>query len=244
MERNKAKLVIRGDTQKKGIDYLETFSPVVKFTTIKCLLTIVAKRNWTVYQLDVNNAFLHGDLHEEVYMKIPLGLQVSPSTSTSASPIVCKSKKSLYGLKQASRRQWFSKLSEALTSRGDASSKNDYSLFSKFWDGFLSVVDDILLAGDNIDELNALKHILHDQFKIKDLGNVHYFLGLEISKHSQGYLMTQQKFTSDLLAEFHCDQFSAVVAPLDSSIKLLPDMGMPHCDASLFRRLVGKLNFL
>ncbi|PHT38386.1 hypothetical protein CQW23_21959 [Capsicum baccatum] len=195
-----------------------------------------------VYQLDFNNAFLHGDLHEEVYIKPPLGLTLSSSIPTST-PLVCKLRKSLYGLKQASR-QWFSKISDAL-SRGYSSSKNDYSLLTKRVGHSLTVltvyVDDILLARDDVFELDSLKLFLDTQFKIKDLGLVHYFLGLEISSTPQGYLMSQQKFAFDLLLdEFHCEQFSAISAPLNASLKLTTDMGAPLTHPCTYRRLVDQ----
>ncbi|XP_047267685.1 uncharacterized protein LOC107866935 [Capsicum annuum] len=149
-------------------------------------------------------------------MKPPLGLILSSSMPTSA-PLVCKLRKSLYGLKQTSR-QWFSKLSDALSLHDYSSSKNDYFLFTKRVDGSLTVlavyVDDILLAGDDIFELDELKLFLDTQFKIKDLVLVHYFL------------------------------FSPLFAPLDTSLKLTNDMGAPLTDPSTFCRLIGKLNFL
>lgn len=145
LERFKASLVAKGFNQKYSIDYEETISPVIKMPTVRCILANAASHKWTVHQLDINNAFLHGDLHEEVYMKMPEGLP-NPNNQ------VCLLKKSLYGLKQASR-QWHAKLVNELRGLGFTQSKNDYSLFTKNNDDHTTLlavyVDDILVTGSN-----------------------------------------------------------------------------------------------
>ncbi|XP_019239365.1 PREDICTED: uncharacterized protein LOC109219379 [Nicotiana attenuata] len=213
-------------------------------TTVRVLVTVAVKKGWDIFQLDVNNAFLHGDLYEEVYMEVPPGLLID---QTGPQKVVCKLNKSLYGLKQASR-QWYAKLTEALSSMGYRHSENDYSLFSKKTSShtiFVAVyVDDVIITGDDSVEIANLKSFLDKQFRIKDLGKLHYFLGLEVLYKSDGIIMSQRKFTLDLLKEYDCFGYSSLSSPLDPAVKLKGDEGTLLPDPTYYRKLVGKLNFL
>ena len=143
IERYNARLVAKGYTQIEGMDYQETFSPAAKLITVHCIMAIAAARNWTLHQLDVQNAFLHGDLAKEVYMLPP------PGYSRHGENLVCRLNKSLYGLKQASCN-WYSKFSCAIRKADFKQSMADYSLFTRVHeDSFTAVliyVDDMIIT--------------------------------------------------------------------------------------------------
>ncbi|WVY93987.1 hypothetical protein V8G54_033075 [Vigna mungo] len=241
IERYKARLVAKGFTQTEGMDFFETFSPVVKITTVRFLLSIVVSRKWFLHQLDVDNAFLHGDLDEEVYMKPPPGL-ILPEPN-----LVCKLHKSLYGLRQASR-QWNSKLTSALLSCGFSQSTADHSLFiRKTATSFIALlvyVDDIVLTGDNMDDITTVKQFLNQKFRIKDLGNLKYFLGFEVARSQQGLILNQRKYCLDILADFGLTGCKPTHSPSNPNDKLKDDDGDILPDPTSYRRLIGKLQYL
>ena len=160
---------------------------------------------------------------------------------------MCKLKKSLYGLKQASR-QWNAKLTEVLLSSGYQQSKSDYSLFTKHdhtsFTAILVYVDDLVLAGNNLSEIQSMKSLLDAKFKIKDLGNLKYFLGMEVARTPKGIALYQRKYTLDLLQDVGLLGAKPVSTPMDYTLKLSKGSGNPLLDHSAYRSLVGKLLYL
>lgn len=199
--------MILGYKQKYDIDYVETFAPVAKMTTVRALLTVAAMKDWFVDQLDVSNAFLNGDLEETIYMAMPPGycgqgsrisVNVAKAKNEGVTQLVCRLQKALYGLRQASR-QWHHKLYVTLVASGFKHSNADYSLYSQVNNGAITLVliyvDDILIASNCQGSINELKGMLANYFNIKDLGPVNYFLGLEIDRSASGYFISQRKYT-------------------------------------------------
>lgn len=205
--------------------------------------------------MDVSNAFLHGELDETVYMHMPqgytgIGSRITVNSKiikTTASTLVCKLKKSLYGLKQAPRN-WFSKLSVTLLSMNFTQSKADYSLFILTKDESITLVliyvDDLLISGNCNNSINSLKAMLSEVFHMKDLGDVTYFLGLEISRSESGFFVSQRKYTTDLLNDYNLLNTTPLKLPIDLHLKLTPDKGTPLENPQPYQRLLGRLIYL
>ena len=241
VERYKARLVAKGYSQTYGVDYDETFAPVAKMNTIRTLISIAANKQWKLFQMDVKNAFLHGDLHEEVYMEIPHGFGTEETVGK-----VCKLKKSLYGLKQ-SPRAWFGRFRNEVCSFGYRQSNADHTLFYKHRNGKSTIlvvyVDDIVITGDDEPEITRLKKALAKSFEVKDLGFLHYFLGIEVAYGAQGIYLSQRKYVLDLLTEVGMLNCKPAVTPIEQNHRITADAGKP-IDKHKYQRLVGRLIYL
>ena len=209
----KSRLVAKGFSQKEGIDYFATWAPTARHTTARVFLHLAASRDMEIDAMDVDQAFLQGELHEEIYMDPPPALPDSP-----APDMVWRLRKPLYGLKQ-SPRQWHAKLKIALLQLGFQPSHGDPSLYvgitsQGIW--MLVYVDDMLLASEDPAELAALKHALKNLFPMKDLGSVKTYLGMDVTRDrdKRELYLSQERYIHDLLHRFQFTDCKAADTPL------------------------------
>ncbi|XP_015163234.1 uncharacterized mitochondrial protein AtMg00810-like [Solanum tuberosum] len=185
-------------------------------TMVRTIIAIVTSQNWSLYQMDVKNAFLHDDLKEDICMKPPRGLLSSPTS------YVCKLKRSLYGLKQAPRT-WFDNFCSTLLQFSFEQSKYDSFLFLRKTSagcGFLLVyVDDFIITGTDSSLITSLQQQLKNSFHMKDLGTLTYFLGLEVHNVASGVFLNQHKYIQDLISLAGLQVFSSVDTPLELNVK-------------------------
>ncbi|KAG8472493.1 hypothetical protein CXB51_034175 [Gossypium anomalum] len=214
--RYKGRLVVKGYLQEAGIDFHETFSPVVKPTTIRVVLAIAVSLGWSLRQVNVNNAFLNGDLSEEIYMVQPPGFK---QQGDNGQQLVCRLRKALYGLKQAPRA-WFHKLREFL------------------------LANDIIVTGSDSDAINQFVKSFNHQFSLKDLGRLNYFLGIEVTYIPDGLVLNQKKYILDLLKKASMDKSSSSPTPMVSTCQLSAHEGSLVDDESFFRSIVGALQYV
>ena len=224
VDRYKVRLVAKGYSQTYGIDYDETFAPVAKMGTVRTLISCAANFGWPLHQLDVKNAFLHGDLQEEVYMKISPGFANEQTFEK-----VCRLKMSIYGLKQ-SPRAWFDRFRRAVCDMGYSQCNGDHTVFYKHQGTRITIltvyVDDIVSTGDDVEEIKKLKERLGRAFEVKDLGPLRYFLGIQIARSPKVIIISQRKYVLDLLAETGCLGVVRVVHLLIGITKLVTSLGI------------------
>jgi hypothetical protein len=241
LERYKARWVLRGFTQRPGIGFFETFSPVVKPATVRTILSLALSNGWPIHQLDVNNAFLQGTLSETVYCAQPSGFEDSVHPD-----YVCRLNRSLYGLKQAPR-VWYSRFASHLFQLGFTETKSDTSLFV-YRKGediiyLLLYVDDIVLTASSMALLRRTISALQQEFSLKDLGQLHHFLGMHVQHTSSGLYLSQRQYMVDILDHAGMRDCKPCTTPVDINPKLSAD-GDPVSDATDFRSLAGALQYL
>ena len=240
--RCKARLVAKGFHQTHRLDYAETFSLVVRHTTIHLVLAHDVTSGWPVRQVDVYNAFLNGDLSEGVYMQQPPGFVY-------ANPhLVCQLHKAIYGLKQAPH-SWFLKLSHTLHTLGFTPTKSDTSLFVRFTPShtllillILVYVDDILITGSSLSAITTLISNLNSCFALKDLGDLHHFLGIQVTRTSTGDMhLSQSQYFRELLHKTTMVSSNSQPTPMISIVRLQQNSSIAFHDPTLYRSVVGTL---
>jgi hypothetical protein len=242
LARHKARWVVRGFSQQPGIDFDETFSPVVKPATIRIVLSIAVSRSWPIHQLDVKNAFLHGNLDEEVYCQQPPGF-----VDTRCPDYVCRLHKSLYGLKQAPRA-WYQRFALFAHRLGFVVSKSDVSLFI-YKNGselayILLYVDDIVITASTDQLLQRLTTQLHAEFAMTDLGALSFFLGIAVTRTSAGMVLSQRQYALELLQRAGMTDCHPSATPIDVKCKLSAEDGPLLADPTEYRSYAGALQYL
>ncbi|GJZ07686.1 retrotransposon protein, putative, ty1-copia subclass [Tanacetum coccineum] len=221
----KARLVAKGFTQTYGVDYEETFSPVADIRAIRVLIAIAAYHDYEIWKMDVKIAFLNGHLSEEVYMEQPEGF-VNPKYPNH----VCKLKRSIYGLKQASR-QWNKRFDDEIKKFGFTQNPDEPCVYLKASGSYVAIlilyVDDILLMGNNIPMLQDVKSYLGRSFAMKDLGDAAYILGIKIYRDRSKRLigLNQSAYIEKILKRFYMENSKRETIPMQEKLKLSKSQG-------------------
>ncbi|KAI3691993.1 hypothetical protein L6452_31797 [Arctium lappa] len=240
--RNKARLVAQGYTQEEGIDYEEVFAPVARIEAIRLFLAYASYMNFKVYQMDVKSDFLYGSIEEEVYVCQPPGFE-NPSYPDR----VYKLKKALYGLHQAPRA-WYDTLSSYLLENGFERGVIDKTLFIKRKKKDILLVqiyvDDIIFGSTRDNMCKEFEDLMHQMFKMSSMGELTFFLGLQVQQKSDGIFICQSKYVQDILTKFGSSDSKPASTPMETHKQITADLEGEDMDVHHYRSMIGSLMYL
>jgi hypothetical protein len=240
--RNKARLVAQGYTQIEGIDFDETFAPVARLESIRILLSISCHLGFKLYQMDVKSAFLNGILQEEVYGEQPKGF-LDPHYPQH----VYKLKKALYGLKQAPRA-WYERFTIYLLDKGFTRGQADRTLFIRNQGNHKLIaqiyVDDIIFRATLDSQAHEFSEEMKQEFEMSMIGELTYFMGLQVKQTSEGIFISQAKYAKYLVKRFGLDGKSHAPTPIRTNVKMSADLTSKQVDPTLYRNMIGNLLYL
>ncbi|KAI3669351.1 hypothetical protein L6452_40584 [Arctium lappa] len=240
--RNKARLVAQGYTQEEGIDYDEVFAPVARIEAIRLFLDYASYMKFKVYQMDVKSAFLYGSIEEEVYVCQPPGFE-NPSYLDR----VYKLKKALYGLHQAPRA-WYDTLSSYLFENGFERGVIDKTLLIKRKKKDILLVqiyvDDIIFGSTRDNMCKEFEELMHQRFKMSSMGELTFFLGLQVQQKSDGIFICQSKYVQDILTKFGFSDSKPASTPIETHKQITADLEGEDMDVHHYRSMIGSLMYL
>ncbi|GJX74815.1 putative ribonuclease H-like domain-containing protein [Tanacetum coccineum] len=240
--RNKARLVAQGHRQEEGIDYEEVFAPVARIEAIRLFLAYASFMGFLVYQMDVKSAFLYGTIEEEVYVTQPPGFK-DPDHPDKVYKVV----KALYGLHQAPRA-WYETLANYLLGNGFKRGKIDQTLFIKKQKGDIFLiqvyVDDIIFGSTNKELCTAFEKLMKDKFQMSSMGELTFFLGLQVTQKEDGIFISQDKYVAEILKKFNYTDVKSASTLVDLEKPLVKDGDADDVDVHLYRSMIGSLMYL
>ncbi|GJX74700.1 putative ribonuclease H-like domain-containing protein [Tanacetum coccineum] len=242
LTRNKARLVAHGYTQEEEIDYDEVFAPVARIEAIRLFLAYASFKDFVVYHMDVKSAFLYGKIKKEVYVCQPLGFEDPKFLDR-----VYKVEKALYGLHQAPIA-WYETLSTYLLDNRFQRGKIDKTLFIKRIKGDILLVqvyvDDIIFGSTKKELCTEFEKLMHKKFQMSSMGELTFFLGLQVMQKEDGIFISQDKYVDEILKKFGFSTVRIASTPMETSKPLLKDENAEDVDVHLYRSMIGSLMYL
>ncbi|GJS62075.1 putative ribonuclease H-like domain-containing protein [Tanacetum coccineum] len=234
--------VTRRYTQEEGIDYDEVFAPVARIEAIRLFLAYASFKDFVVYQMDVKSAFLYGKIEEEVYVCQPPGFEDPDFLDR-----VYKVEKALYGLHQAPKA-WYETLSTYLLDNGFQRRKINKTLFIKRYTGNILLVqvyvDDIIFSSTKKELCIAFEKLMHEKFQMSSMGELTFFLGLQVKQKKDGIFISQDKYVDEILKKFGFTEVKTASTPMETQKPLLKDEDGEEVDVHMYRSMIGSLMYL